>query len=665
MRSLKLLILFTFCFAVAGKLQAQFVQQMGYKDYSLPHVMNIGAGVLKATDSSAVLELGSENSDKGVLLPRAHRSNIVHPKKGLAIYDLDWNKITWFNGTSWDTSGSAAAGAANYNFDLPIQVAGNGHITLPGWHAPKWDSAFSRAAFDTLTRYLRLTDISGASTYIYIPKGSSSGLDPRITDANISFWKTALSTNDTAAAFADFLRGKDTQNIKYRLDTMLNSVGKTSILDFSGGLIQNGTHVTALSDINYWNAGKLQGTPIASTLPTVNQFIGFNGSQYAPVTPHLYSTINQITDTSFTISRPDGSQDTVTFSLPLPNTGVKLDTSAAYINNIVLQGSGILHTSPATYNYSNHTATLTQTLANQNPYTLFGTGATAAQPTFIQGLTDNYIASISAGKITGTPGGVPYFDVTGHMATSSNFQWDYTNNRLNIGNPANTTFSLSVQNNTNGFDGIITTNTSTGTSAYSAMTVINNISENGSLQITGSNYSSPALRNRTIVGSTTGLAIVSDAASPRRALMDNIQFYPGGSPQVPVMTLWPTNHVTIGDSIDTYATSNPHIQLKVAGSAKVDTLFADVVSAGGTVIGSGGGGTGTTYTDFKEEFTSQTTTTKTLLHTPAFPAATLLFYNNGNGYSIQSSAWYSIAGSTLTLNFTPASTDKFIIKYSY
>lgn len=125
----------------------------------------------------------------------------------------------------------------------------------------------------------------------------------------------------------------------------------------------------------------------------------------------------------------------------------KLDTSAVYINNIVLQGSGILHTSPATYNYSNHTATLTQTLATQNAYSIFATGATSAKPTFIQGLTDNYIASISASKVFGTAGGAAYFNSSGVLSTNPNYTYNDATNQLNVsGNAVNYNTPLNVTN---------------------------------------------------------------------------------------------------------------------------------------------------------------------------------------------------------------------------
>lgn len=72
----------------------------------------------------------------------------------------------------------------------------------------------------------------------------------------------------------------------------------------------------------------------------------------------------------------------------------KLDTSGTYINNIILNNSGLIHTSPATFNYSNHTATLTQSLANQSPYTILGRASGIGAPSFLTALDSNWIPSL-------------------------------------------------------------------------------------------------------------------------------------------------------------------------------------------------------------------------------------------------------------------------------
>jgi len=70
----------------------------------------------------------------------------------------------------------------------------------------------------------------------------------------------------------------------------------------------------------------------------------------------------------------------------------KLDTSATYVNNIVFNNSGLIHTSPATFSYSGHTATITQTLATHPAYNVLATGSSTAAPTWRTGLDSNYLA---------------------------------------------------------------------------------------------------------------------------------------------------------------------------------------------------------------------------------------------------------------------------------
>jgi hypothetical protein len=70
---------------------------------------------------------------------------------------------------------------------------------------------------------------------------------------------------------------------------------------------------------------------------------------------------------------------------------------------------------------------------------------------------------------------------------------------------------------------------------------------------------------------------------------------------------------------------------------------------------------GVSFTRFKQEVTGTTSTTITLTHVPLFPSAVQVFLNG----IAQRGIWYSVSGTTLTLNFTPLSSDNFIIFYEY
>ena len=101
MRGLKILLL-SALIAAASYSYAQYVQPMGYKDYSFWNQVNIGNNGAKLTHSSAFLELGKPaGSLKGLLFPRGNKDSIQNPAKGLFFYDLPSDALVYYNGTSW------------------------------------------------------------------------------------------------------------------------------------------------------------------------------------------------------------------------------------------------------------------------------------------------------------------------------------------------------------------------------------------------------------------------------------------------------------------------------------------------------------------------------------------------------------------------------------
>ena len=79
---------------------AQYVQPMGYKDYSFWGQVNIGNAGAKTTNGSAFLELGkASGSNKGFLLPRGSKTDVSSPATGLLFYDLSTNKVVVYNGS--------------------------------------------------------------------------------------------------------------------------------------------------------------------------------------------------------------------------------------------------------------------------------------------------------------------------------------------------------------------------------------------------------------------------------------------------------------------------------------------------------------------------------------------------------------------------------------
>lgn len=52
--------------------------------------------------------------------------------------------------------------------------------------------------------------------------------------------------------------------------------------------------ISALYTTALWNANALQGTPIEGIVPTVGQFLSFNGTRYVPTSPPIAGTVNSV-----------------------------------------------------------------------------------------------------------------------------------------------------------------------------------------------------------------------------------------------------------------------------------------------------------------------------------------------------------------------------------
>jgi hypothetical protein len=93
-------------------------------------------GVGTATpDASAALEVVS--TDKGFLIPRmttAQRTAISSPATALMVYDTDTNSFWYYNGTTWQASGTGGKFVDGTNPNNAVYTAGNVGIgtTTPG-----------------------------------------------------------------------------------------------------------------------------------------------------------------------------------------------------------------------------------------------------------------------------------------------------------------------------------------------------------------------------------------------------------------------------------------------------------------------------------------------------------------------------------------------------
>lgn len=87
------------------------VQSFSFKDNTFPYQVNIGKGVVSATNANAYLEIGPGNSaTKGILMPRGNKFDIQNPTQGLTIFDIPTQKFwVWANG-QWQIVGNDITG---------------------------------------------------------------------------------------------------------------------------------------------------------------------------------------------------------------------------------------------------------------------------------------------------------------------------------------------------------------------------------------------------------------------------------------------------------------------------------------------------------------------------------------------------------------------------
>ena len=113
---------------IGATTHGQSANGVSWDKYYFTGSMSVGAGKSYAPNG-AILQVGSDNSHGGILLPRiAHVSDIPSPAKGLIAYCNDSSGVVVFNGTAWSKIGGGVTG--NYlptNFNSGQVIAGNGN----------------------------------------------------------------------------------------------------------------------------------------------------------------------------------------------------------------------------------------------------------------------------------------------------------------------------------------------------------------------------------------------------------------------------------------------------------------------------------------------------------------------------------------------------------
>jgi hypothetical protein len=126
MRLLKLLLIVLAYCHIGTSAHCQYVQPMGYKDYSFWGDMNIGNNGAKLTNSSAYLELGKPSgSKKGLLLPRGNKDSVVLPTYGLLFWNNPDSALYYYNGAAWVNISSGGSGSGANNYPSTIDYTGD------------------------------------------------------------------------------------------------------------------------------------------------------------------------------------------------------------------------------------------------------------------------------------------------------------------------------------------------------------------------------------------------------------------------------------------------------------------------------------------------------------------------------------------------------------
>lgn len=96
MKNIILLLIFCFSFfRIFGQTDVKT------RDTKYWYQISVGKENGTATDSCAWLEVGVDNTTKGLKFPSTDTSNIIKPKKGLMIYQISDKSMYYYDGTLW------------------------------------------------------------------------------------------------------------------------------------------------------------------------------------------------------------------------------------------------------------------------------------------------------------------------------------------------------------------------------------------------------------------------------------------------------------------------------------------------------------------------------------------------------------------------------------
>lgn len=172
-----------------------------------------------------------------------------------------------------------------------------------------------------------------------------------------------------------------------------------------------------------------------------------NASVFSGTDSASYHTVTQVTDSSFSLNRPNGTSDTIVIAGT--DTTSLSDRINQKLDSIRLVNSGVLFTSPAAFVKNNTTGVVTQTLATQSAYTNFGNNtASSTTPVFF---TNNFSDSLkrSNDSIYRRVNGVFIYQYKDSVGGGSS-GWALTGNAITAGQFLGTTNNTSLRLHSNG-----------------------------------------------------------------------------------------------------------------------------------------------------------------------------------------------------------------------
>ena len=384
--------------------------------------LNVQAQVRIGEDAAptkgAVLDLNSDNKTAGYVgglkLPNVSLANLtdllpfsevpanVADLKGAIVYNTNTNvSANMFPGTYyWDGAQwvlQATAGATS------------GQILK--WNGTAWSLAPDEVGVTTITQ----------DGPIIVTNGST--FNPTVG------FIAGLNTNDVLTWNGSSWVSKPAGGITTGNLTSANTAALT-VASGTSRLVGGDASITVNNTANIWNANQLQGNNVATTAPTNNQVLKWNGTSWAPGTDDntTYTVIAGAGAGALTLTPSSGSQQNITLNVGVTSVGVNApitNSGTATAPNLSLTTGNLTSTNTAALTVASGTSrlvggdasiTVNNTANIWNANQLQGKNITTTAPTDGQVLTWNSGTSLWT---PATPATGNFWSLTGNTGTTA------------------------------------------------------------------------------------------------------------------------------------------------------------------------------------------------------------------------------------------------------